>query len=63
MLAIEQEILRSKNINPSSLSVLQSNDELMSPTISPGSQVLIDTDDTEIHEGSMPLKTEMAWLF
>ena len=56
MLAIEQEILRSKNINPSSLSVLQSNDELMSPTISPGSQVLINTDDTEIHEGIYALE-------
>ena len=56
VLAIEQEILRSKNINPSSLSVLQSNDELMSPTISPGSQVLINTDDTEIHEGIYALE-------
>lgn len=41
-LAIDKDILKSRNINPSALLVIQSQDELMAPTIQPGAQVIID---------------------
>ncbi|ECZ1980058.1 TPA: XRE family transcriptional regulator [Citrobacter freundii] len=41
-LAIDRGILKSRDINPSNLSVIYSQDELMAPTIQPGSQVVID---------------------
>lgn len=41
-LAIDRNILKSRNIDPSNLLVIQSQDELMAPTIQPGAQVVID---------------------
>lgn len=47
-LAIDRSLLKSKNIDPSRLSIIQIDDALMAPTIQPGAQVVVDTSISQI---------------
>lgn len=58
-LAIDRGLLKSRDIDPSRLSVIQNSDVLMAPTIQPGAQVVIDNSiNTIISAGIYALEDE-----